>query len=131
MLDIGDSLIKDVCQHQIALLNLVSSDVNYALKGNFPFYVEQRDMRAMGSHLKVAANADGTATQGGQGASDTDIKVGVTQGRAYDKGANAPQFINPSSEPLKASMDLQAKLEADIRKLVNSGCSKPEFTKLG
>jgi hypothetical protein len=119
MLDIGDSLIKDVCQHQIALLNLVSSDVNYALKGNFPFYVEQRDMRALGSHLKVAANADGTATQGGQAASDTDIKVGVTQGRAYDKGANAPAFINPSSEPLKASMELQAKLEADIRKLVN------------
>ena len=66
MLDIGDSLIKDVCQHQIALLNLGSSDVNYALRSNFPFYVEQKDLRAVGAHLKHAATADGTATTGGQ-----------------------------------------------------------------
>jgi hypothetical protein len=119
LLDIGDSLLKDVCYHQIALLNLVSSDVNYALKANFPFLVEQRDLRATGSHLKPAANADGTATTGGQGASDTDIKVGVSHGRAYDKGMNEPAFINPSSEPLKASLELQGKLEDDIRKLIN------------
>lgn len=119
MLDIGDSLIKDVCQHQIALLNLGSSDVNYALKANFPFYTEQRDLRGVGSHLKTSASAEGTATQGGQGAADTDIKVGVTQGRAYPVGAERPAFINPSPEPLKASIELQEKLEADIRKLVN------------
>lgn len=119
MLDIGDSLLKDVCYHQIALLNLVSSDVNYALKANFPFYVEQRDLRAHGSHLKVAATADGTASSGGQGGADTDVKVGVTHGRAYDKGMQEPAFINPSSEPLQASLALQDKLEADIRKLIN------------
>ena len=119
LLDIGDSLLKDVCYHQIALLNLVSSDVNYALKANFPFYVEQRDLRATGSHLKQAATADGTATTGGQAGADTDVKVGVTQGRAYDKGMQPPQFINPSSEPLTASLALQAKLEDDIRKLIN------------
>jgi len=119
MLDIGDSLIKDVCQHQIALLNLGSSDVNHALKANFPFYVEQRDLRAVGGHLKVAASADGTATQGGQGSTDTDIKVGSTQGRAYDIKANAPAFIAPPSEPLEASLKLQTKLEEDVRKLVN------------
>ena len=119
MLDIGDSLIKDVCQHQIALLNLGSSDVNYALKSNFPFYVEQRDLRAVGGHLKAAATADGTATAGGQAGADTDIKVGATHGRAYDAKMNAPAFINPSSEPLNASLKLQDKLESDIRKLVN------------
>jgi hypothetical protein len=32
---------------------------------------------------------------------------------------NQPAFINPSSEPLKASMELQAKLEDDIRKLIH------------
>ena len=50
LLDIGDSMIKDVVNHQIALLNLGSGDVNYALKANFPFYVEQKDQRASGSH---------------------------------------------------------------------------------
>jgi hypothetical protein len=119
MLDIGASLLVDVCFHQIALLNLVSSDVNYALKANFPFLVEQRDMRATGSHLKPAATSDGTASTGGQAAADTDQKVGVAHGRAYDKGLTAPAFINPSSETLQASLALQAKLEDDIRKLVN------------
>ena len=119
LLDIGDSMIKDVVNHQIALLNLVSSDVNYALKSNFPFYVEQKDQRAGGQHLKQGVNEDGTASTGGQGGADTDIKVGATQGRTYDKGMNAPAFINPSSEPLKASMDLQGKLEDDIRKLIH------------
>lgn len=119
MLDITDSLIKDVCRQQIALMNLGSSDVSYAHKANFPFYTEQKDARDVGGHLKKTANEDGTATTGGQAASDEAVKVGVTQGRYYDLGAERPGFIHPSSEPLKASLELQAKLEADIRKLVN------------
>ena len=118
LLDIGNSLLKDVCRHQIALLNLGSSDVAYALKANYPFYVEQRDLRAVGDHLKHATNPDGTATAGGQGAKDEEIQVGATQGRAYDMKMEAPQFIHPSPEPLEASIKLQEKLEDDIRKLV-------------
>ena len=118
LLDIGESLIKDVCHHQVALLNLTSSDVNYARKSNIPFYTEQRDLRAVGSHLKQPAT-DGTASEGGQAANERDLTMGATQGRAYDLGAERPGFINPSSEPLQASLSLQAKLEADIRKLVN------------
>lgn len=119
MLDVGDSLLKDVSSYQIALLNLVSSDVSYALKANFPFLVEQRDLRAVGSHLKRVATGDGTSSTGGQGAADEEVKVGVTHGRAYDKGMNAPAFINPSSEPLQISLKLQDKLETDIRRLIN------------
>ena len=123
LLDIGNGLIKDVCQQQIALLNLGSSDVSYALRSNFPFYIEQKDLRAVGSHLKQVSTADGTATTGGQGAAETDIKVGATHGRAYDKGMNAPSFINPSSEPLEASLKLQDRLKQDIRELVNLAVS--------
>lgn len=118
LLDIGDSLLKDVSSHQIALLNLGSSDVAYALKANFPFYIEQRDLRAVGDHLKHAASPDGTATSGGQGAKDVEIEVGSTQGRAYDMKMDAPAFIHPSPEPLEASIKLQEKLEDDVRKLV-------------
>lgn len=123
MLDIGDSLLKDACEYQIALLNLVSSDVNYAVGANFPFYVEQRDLRAVGGHLKRAATEDGTPTSGGQSGADSDIKVGAMHGRAFDIKTVAPSFIHPSSEPLKASMDLQSKLEDDIRKLINLAVS--------
>jgi len=119
MPSIGDSLIKDATTQQIALLNIGSTDVAYALQSNFPFYTEQKDMRSVGGHLKRVANEDGTATQGGQAGSDEAVKVGVTNGRYYDMNAERPAFINPSSEPLKASMELQAKLEADIRKLIN------------
>ena len=121
MLDITDSLLKDICNHQIALLNLISSDVNFALKANFPFYIEQRDLRAVGSHLKQAANPDGTATAGGQTSHDNEITIGATRGRAYDIKANPPAFINPSADPLKASMDLREELVQEINRLVNLG----------
>jgi hypothetical protein len=120
LLDIGQSLIQDVCEYQIALLNLASSDVNYALQANFPFYTEQKDLRKLGGHIKQASNPDGTATSGGQGAHTNEIKTGVTQGRAYDKDMDRPQFIHPSSEPLKASMMLQNSMKEDIRHCFSS-----------
>ena len=123
MLDIGGSLIRDVCAQQIALLNLGSSDVNYALRSNFPFYIEQRDLKAKGAHLKISATADGTATSGGQGAADEDVQIGVTHGRYYDKQMNPPGFIAPPSEPLRVSLELQDRLKRDIRELVNLAVS--------
>ncbi len=119
LFDIGDSLLRDISNHQIALLNLCSSDVAYALKANYPFYTEQQDTRAIGSHLKSDVMEDGTASTGGQGANIKNVEVGAIDGRIYDINADRPGFIHPSSEPLKASMALQAKLEDDIRKLVN------------
>lgn len=119
LLDAGDSLLKDVVKHQVALLNLTSSDINYALKANFPFYTEQADMRAVGDHLKHGANPDGTAMSGGQRAMGKEMKVGPTHGRVYDLRAERPGFIHPSPEPLEASLKLQEKLEDDIRKLIN------------
>jgi hypothetical protein len=117
ILDIGDSVLKDVCTHQVALLNLGSSDVAYALKANFPFYTEQRDLTPYGSHLR----GDGVGDSGAAGTESgvTEIQVGATQGIAYSMNADRPGFINPSSEPLNASIKLQEKLEDDIRKLVN------------
>lgn len=119
MLDIADSIISDVCSHQIALLNLVSRDVWYAIQANFTIYTEQRDLRAIGSHLKQTGTQDGTSTTGGQGAADNNVVTGTMNGRMYPKDMDRPGFINPSPEPLKASMALQEKLESDIRKLVN------------
>lgn len=119
MPDIDGSILTNVCQHQIALLNLVSSDVSYALKANFPFYVEQRDLRGVGDHLKHNVAPDGTAEAGGQHSHLKEYDVGPTQGRAYDLKTDRPGFIHPSSEPLIASMRLQEKLESDIRKLIN------------
>lgn len=123
MPDIKDSLLRDVCQHQIALLNLTSRDVAFALKSNFSFYTEQRDLRGVGDHLRHNVNPDGTSEAGGQPSHLKEIKVGLTQGRAYDINSDRPDFIAPPSEPLLASMKLQEKLESDIRRLINLAVS--------
>lgn len=119
MLDIKGSLLKDVYKHQIALLNLGSSDVAYALKANFPFYTEQQDTRATGAHLKQTVADDGTTTTSDNSKAGQEARTGVSHGRTYDLKAERPGFIHPSSEPLMASIKLQEKLEDDIRKLVN------------
>jgi hypothetical protein len=119
LLDIGSSLLKDVSNHQKALLNLGSSDVSYALKANFPFYTEQRDTRAVGTHLKDHILDDGSSFTSKNEEPGREAISGPTVGKLYAMKAERPGFIHPSSEPLLASMRLQEKLEDDIRKLVN------------
>lgn len=119
MPSIGSSVLKGVYKHQVALLNLGSSDVSYAIKANFPIYVEQRDMRNVGTHLKQFVDDDGTSNTSDNSKPGEEARTGVTYGRTYDLKAAAPSFIHPSAEPLMASIKLQEKLEDDIRKLVN------------
>lgn len=123
VLDIGQSLLTDVADYQIALLNLASSDINYTLKANFPFYTEQfnpsSDMAMMRTAVPKATGEKAGEAAVVQKASGKSIKVGVTQGRRYPKGLERPGFIHPSAEPLIASMEKQEKLKQEIRQLVN------------
>jgi len=120
--ELSQSLLVDVADYQIALLNLESSDIGYSLKSNFPFYTEQANPTAF-NLKKVTTTPDeetnvperDNVTDSG----DQDIKVGASHGRGYAKGLDRPGFIHPSSEPLKISMEKQDKLKQDIRKLVN------------
>jgi hypothetical protein len=73
----------------------------------------------VGPHLKHNVNPDGSAQEGGQPGADKELLVGPFQGRAYSLKAERPGFIHPSAEPLRASIELQQKLEDDIRKLVH------------
>jgi len=121
ILEITDSLLADVSNHQILLLNLESSDASYILKANFPFYVEQNDQHEYSNYLKPEATEGSQGIVGESGGKE--IKVGATQGRTYGKGLERPGFIHPSSEPILASMQKQAKLKEDIRTLVNLSLS--------
>lgn len=124
ILEISDSLLSDVANHQIAILNMESSDISYILKANFPFYTEMEDGAIFSDYLKQAAGADGQGT-----AAETkedhgkEIRVGATQGRTYGKGMERPGFIHPSSEPILASMNKQKQLKEDIRALINLSLS--------
>ena len=117
--ELNQSLLQNIANHQIALLNLESSDIAYSLLSNFPHYIEHQSM--MDSvHLKTPE--DGTETN------YREAGVGNTVGRSY-VGTIPPAFIHPSSEPLLASMEKQARLKDDIRQLVQLALSaiQPKF----
>lgn len=124
--EISSSLLTDVADYQIALLNMGSSDVNYSLKSNFPFYTEQYDPRSVMSNLikgGPAYDSDGNEITAGSedeisGKAES-VKVGISQGRRYPKDLERPGFIHPSPLPLQASMAKQEELRHEIRILMN------------
>lgn len=123
LLEISDSLLSEVSNYQIALLNLASSDMAYALFANFPFYTEQYEPRAISEHIRRPGQGSGGEASDATTAKAEEVRVGTTTGRRYPKGLERPQFIHPSAEPLKASMEKQAQLKEEIRLLVNLSVS--------
>lgn len=118
MPDIGDSLLRDVWTYQVALLNLLSGAVNFDLSSNVPFLTIQTDLRTSGSHLKRPNGPEGPEANNRTSANAKE-PIGSTRGRYYDRDVDRPGFIAPPSEPLLASLQLQEKLQADIRHMVN------------
>jgi len=114
--DIGDSLLKNTADMQIALMNLGSSDLSYLLKSNFPFYTEQQSSKLGQEHLlqQSSGGIDGTSI-GSVGPTKPEIKVGNTDGRTYLQGLDRPGFIAPPVDPVKVSMDKQEQLKREIR----------------
>jgi hypothetical protein len=137
LMDIGQSLMEDIANYQIALLNLASSDLNYSLRSNFPFYTEQYDPlteqtfnrrprppkvdpnNPLIDHKKLDEAQRGTADLAGMGSSNDEVSVGGVSGRKYGKGLNQPTFIAPPSEPLLASMQKQREMKEELRQIIN------------
>ena len=139
LLEISDSLLSDVADYQISLLNLASSDINYALKSNYPFYVEQYDWKADAPYMKPAVPGVTATTQTTWDPATLtslvtqekvkEIKVGSATGRRYPIGTERPGFIHPSSEPLAISMQKQEQLKTEIRQLVHLAISTLSSTR--
>lgn len=141
--EISESLLTDAAGYQIALLNLLSSDILFALKSNYPFYTEQRNPAAEDLFRKnpindpIPRNQDNTIVQVTQIYDPTcsnprtgpEIQVGTIDGRTYPTGVERPGFIAPPTDSLQASMKLQANLKEEIRLLVNLALSniKPQM----
>ncbi len=105
LFEIPNSLLHETGKYQIALMNMESSDIAYTLKANFPFLIRKADIN--GSHLKK---------------SDDGVEVGNIQGMEYS-GDTPPDFIHPSSEPLKASIAKQEQVKESIQQLISSSVS--------
>ena len=118
LFNLKQSLMTDIANYQIALLNLGSSDLSYAIRSNFPFYTEQFDPKTFALEAIKAGAADTGTSDEANVAKTKELLVGASQGRRYSKGLERPQFVNPSPDPLKVSMEKQEKLQIEIRELV-------------
>lgn len=120
IIDIGESLLKDVARHQIALLNMASTDVFYAHKANFPFYTEQYSAVSdiQSKVVNKLTTSDGTPADGTP-ATSAQSAVGITRGRRYGKDLERPGFIHPSPEPLYASIKKQEEITDQVRALLH------------
>lgn len=142
-----ESLLADVSDYQISLLNIASADINYVFKANFPFYTEQFDSAAESIYSrrppppKRVNNATdppvvdphtgqdplaGTSAEGQRASNFEEIRVGSMQGRKYPKGLDRPDFIAPPSEPLIASMAKQKQMKDEIFELVDIAASQAQ-----
>ncbi len=114
IIDIGESLLEDIADHQISLTNMESSDVAFAVAANFPIYTEQANPSI------AATNTKATDKTGADGK----IETGPMRGRRYPKDTDRPDFIHPSPEPLQVAMAKEDQIKAEIRHLVHLAVSK-------
>lgn len=129
--EISQSLMTDIADYQIALMNLASTDLMYCIRANFPFYTEQYDSREGTFHNRRPVNdpTDPDPPDPVDKGHPEEVIVGTNSGRRYPKGTNKPEFIHPSTEPLIASMQKQEQLKNEIRHLLNLTLSNitPKF----
>jgi hypothetical protein len=116
--ELSSSLLTDVADYQIALVNLASTSLNYALKSNYPFYTEQFSPLGDMAGLARQAEDTGEADEAKKASAHT-VKVGAATGRRYPINLERPGFIHPSPEPLRVSMEMNEKLKAEIRQLIS------------
>jgi len=126
--ELKNSLMQDIADYQIALLNMASSDISYAIKGNVGFYVEQYDMMAEATIDNIQRGYEDIDENGNSiaateavanRAANKEIVVGATKGRRIPKGLEMPQFINPSPDPLIVSMKKQEQMKKEIDELLD------------
>jgi len=119
------SLMMNVADYQIALMNLESSDISFARRANFPIFYEFVDPKSEQIYKKPPGppnTADGTAAIQGK-SKDREVSVGMSKGRRYALGVNAPGFVSPDPEVLRVSMEKGNQLKDDIFELVNLNVS--------
>lgn len=132
------SLLADVADYQVALMNLASSDVNYVFRANFPTYIEQEDPFAVSIYNRGGAlppnlqrpggtdPAEGSANHAATAAPSRESRSGALDGRTYTKGMDPPSYIAPSPEPLLASIQKQTQMKNEIFELVDIAASQAQ-----
>jgi len=117
---IAQSLMVDMADMQLGLMNLASTDMSFLFRFNFPLYTEQYDpstdvLRPTG-RKKTLGNPQSQDTDTGlDQTGDEGSVVGMAKGRRYKKGLSAPSYIAPQTANLTASMGKQEEISKRIR----------------
>lgn len=144
IMELRQSLLKDVADYQIALLNLASSDFFYCWASNFPVYTEQYNPMTLERFAELRENDNPPDPNAPTNPADihpaTDTKnrkpdtseaqIGVLTGRRYPMGTERPGFIHPSPEPMLAAMSKEKQLRQEIRELVQLAITNLEPTRV-
>ena len=130
LISIGTSLLNDVADYQITLLNIVSADVWYIHKGHAPFFIYQYDTKdvfdklfAHKNELLSAEEQEVDANLGVQDEENEAILVGANRGLKIPNTVEFPRFVSPPSDSLKVSMEKQEQMKSEIRELVHLNLS--------
>jgi hypothetical protein len=123
------SIMAEIADHQISLLNLASTDMDFLWRGNFPIYTEQQpkkssSIRPRGTKRRKAdEDTDSESVLAGSdpgtGPSSSQRRVGSGKGVGYMEDMDRPDFISPGTENLKVSMTKQEGIAKEIRILVD------------
>lgn len=100
---LSSSIIADACRHQIALLNLGSTDIIYAWEGNRSFLAEAYDAEAPDNYFDTPKERF----------------VGPKKGIRVPKDVPYPEYVSPPSDPLKISMEKQEQLKGQIKEMIS------------
>jgi hypothetical protein len=124
--ELTTSLLRDVADYQVALLNMESSDVSGSIRSNFTLYTEQFDPRydAAARQIRSIHESEGTISENAAEPNVRETVIGGVVGRRYPKDTERPQYIAPPTEPLAASMAKEAAIKSDIYMLVNKTLSE-------
>jgi hypothetical protein len=124
MAEIPVSLMQDVADYQIALMNIESSDLSFIRVANFPMYYEFFDPRSEPQYKMMGPPTDTGKVAEQQVSKNVETEMGLTKGRRFPKDVqNPPGFISPDADTLRVSMEKGAQLKDDIRLIVNLNLS--------
>ena len=118
------SLMGEIADHQITLLNLASTDIDFLWRSNFPIYTEQLPRAAglikpRGTKTQSDSTGAEAEPEPGAGKNDRQRQAGAAKGVGYKEGMERPGFINPSPENLSAAMEKEEAIIREIRVLVD------------
>ena len=114
-----DSIMGEIADHQIALLNLTSTDMDQLWRGNFPLYTQQRTagQRTIQPRGQKAKGTTGNPDRNDSKDNEKRQRQGVAKGVIYED--ERPGWIAPGVDNLRVSMEKQQLIAQEIRVLVD------------